>query len=322
MIKGGVENGQPVGGAAFYPDSAEVFLPGGFRRGAYAVEAEPLLLGIQVLAGIGRTHKRHAHLYQDFFPGREAVVVEPEADIVSAQFPGIGLVQLVVAFIGVPCGFCAHRPLLFPVAAAGRKLAHPEHEIDGKHRLVVVAEPAHELGALDFRLGDFPEGGSALVGQAFAQVQEDVPFAAGERVSLQGGPGGGGHLGPDAVEELDAIIAGMRLFLREFTAVEVVVGLDGTGSGHGQERPQLRAAHAGEVHMREACEIAVLGGVRGAPPAAVLVIDIQAGAHDVEGRHAHHSVGCNGPRVAGAVIGRADERIHVGGNPLGVQERS
>ena len=245
MIQRRVEDGLLVGRAAFHLHAAQVLLPGSIGLPPHALEGEALLLRIQVPAGIVDAHERDAHLHQHFLSGLEAVVVEPIADIVSAEFPGVVLINLVLAGIGIPGGFGGHGTLFFPITDGIRGLAYPQHEVQREHGVAVVAEGAHELESLDFRIAHLFNCGAALVGEALSQVQEDIALSTGEGIALYGTAGGGGGFGLDAAQQLYAVITGMRHLVLVFTAIDMVVHLQRPGGGHGEEGAQLRAAHAG-----------------------------------------------------------------------------
>ena len=199
VIEGRVEDGALVRGAAFNLYAAQVLLPGSIGLLADTAKVKALLLGLQVLAGIGDAHKGNTHLHLYLLSGLQALIVEPVADIVSTEFFGVVGVNLILAGIGIPGRLGRHRALLFPVAGRCGSLAHPQHKVQREHGVPVVAEGAHQLEAFDLRSGNLPHRGAALVGEAFPQVEEDVALAAGERVALQGGTGGGGGFGLDAI---------------------------------------------------------------------------------------------------------------------------
>ena len=317
VVQGRIEDGFLVVGATFHFDAAQVLLPGLFGRFPHIGEVEALLFGVQILAGVLYAHKGNANLNQQFFAGGQIVVVEPAANVVAAHLTRVLLVNLVLAGIGIPGGLGGHRTLFLPVTGSIRGLAHPQNKIKGEHGIAVIAESAHKLATLQFRGRYPPHRGTALVGEAFAQVQQDVAFSAREGVALQGRARGGGNFGKNAVEQLYGIVSGMRYFVLVLTAVDMIIHLQRTRSGHGKQAPQLRTAHAGQIHVGKAGDETVFGHIRGAPPAAVLVPGIQLRAHHVEGSHAHKAVGRHGAGVAGAKVGRADKRVHPLG--LGVQ---
>ncbi len=185
MVEGGVEDGLLLFGAAGNADAPQLLLPGLFRRIADGREVKAGLLRIQILPRIVDAHEGNAHLDQDLFSLGEVLVAEPVADIVPGKLPGIGLVQFVPAGIAVPGRLGRHRPLLLPVAAPFRGLAHAKDEVHREHGVPVVAERAHEFGSLDLRVGNPPEGRAGFVGQAFAQVHQDVAGTAGEGIAFQ-----------------------------------------------------------------------------------------------------------------------------------------
>ena len=311
VIEGGVKDGFLILRAAGHADAAQLFLPGLGRRRADPVEVESLLLGLQVLPRIVDAHEGNAHLQHHLLALGEVFVAEPKADVLAGEIAGIGLVQLVAARIGIPGGLGGHRPLLLPIAAAVRRLAHAQDEVHREHRIPVVTERAHQLDSLDFRRGNPADHGARLVGQAFAQVHEDIAGSGREGVPLQRGPGGGGDLRQDAARQPVGIVAGVRLLFGILAAIGVIIHLQRSRGGHRQDGTEFRAADAGQVHMGKAREIAVLFHVRRGPPAAVLVPGVEAGAHHIERRYAHQSVRRHGTGVAGPEIGRADERVHI-----------
>ena len=310
VIERRVEDGTLVRGAAFDLYAAQVLLPGSIGLLADTAKVKALLLGFQVLAGIGDAHKGNTHLHLYLLSGLQALVVEPVADIVSTEFFGVVGINLILVGIGIPGRLGRHRALFFPVAGRCGSLAHPQHKVQREHGVAVVAEGAHQLEAFNLRSGNLPHRGATLVGEAFPQVEEDVTLAAGERVALQGGTGGGGSFGLDAIQKLYAIVAGMGYLVAVFATIYMIVYLQRPGGGHSKQRPQFRTAHAGEVHVRETGEEAVLGHIRGTPPAAVLVPGIELRAHHVERTHAHKAVGHHGAGIAGAKVRRADKGVH------------
>ena len=314
VVQGGVEDGALVVGAAFDGYTAQVVVPVFIGLLADLVKGEALLLGFQVLPGAFDAYEGYAHLHLDLLSGLQVLVVEPVANVVSAELAAVVGVDLILAGIGVPGGFGRHRALLFPVTGAGGGLAHAHHEVHREHGVPVVAEGAHQLEAFDLRGRNLPYRSAALVGEAFAQVQEDVTLTAGEGVALQGGAEGGGGFGLDAVQKFNAIVTGMSHLIAVLATIYMIVYLQRPGGGHGEKRSQFRAAHTGKVHVREAGEETVLSHIRGAPPAAVLVPRVQLRAHHVERAHAHKPVGHHGAGIARAKVGRANERVH----PLGL----
>ena len=313
MVQGGVEDGFLILGPARHADAAQLLLPGLGRCVLHGREVEAFLLRLQVLPRIVDAHKRNAHLHHHLLALGQILIAEPVADVVAGEFAGIGLIQFVPARIGIPGGFGRHRPLLFPVAATVRRLAHAQDEVHREHRVPVVAERAHQLGAFDFGIGNPAHRGTRFVGQAFAQVHEDVAGPCGEGVPFQRRPRSGRGLRQDAAREEVGIVAGRGFLLGILAAVGVIIDLQRPCGGHGQDGAQFRAADTGKVHMGIAREIGILFHIRRGPPAAVLVPGVEAGAHHVEGRHAHQSVRRHGAGVARPEIGRADERIHIFG---------
>ena len=241
------------------------------------------------------------------------LVPEPIANVVTGQFPGIGLIELVTSCISIPGGFGRHRTLLLPIAAPVWCLAHAQDEIHRKHGFPVVAEGPHQLRAFDLPVGNPADRGARFVGQAFSQVYEDVAGPGGEGVPLDGGSGRGGHFCQNACGKPVGIVARTGFLLFILRTIRVIVDFQRPGRGHGQERPQFRAADPGQVHVGIAREVAVLRHIRRGPPAAVLVPGVETGAHHVEGAHAHQPVRRHGTGIARAEVGRADERVHISG---------
>ena len=309
VVERRIEHRPLLRGAAFDPDAAEVGSP--LRPGGLTdfVKLEGPLFLFEILAGIVDADEGDAHLEPDLLPRLELVEMEPVADVVAGELAGIGGIDLILACIGVPGGLGRHRALLFPVAGAVGHAADADDEIDREHGLAVVAEGAHELHALDLGGIDAADHGPAFVGQALAEVDQDVALAAGEGVLLEGGPAGGGQLRPDAAREVDAVIARGRRLVFIGAAVDVVIDLQRTRGRHRQDGPEIGTADAGQVDMGEAGEVAVLLLVGRAPPVAVLVPEVELRAHDVEGRDAHHAVRHQGAGVAGAVVRGADEGV-------------
>ncbi len=311
MVEGGVEDGFLLLGAAGDPDAPQLLLPGLFGGGLQAGEIKAGLLRLQVLAGVVDAHEGHAHLNHHLLALGEILVAEPVADVIAGKLPGIGLVEFVASRIGIPGRLRGHRPLLLPVTAPLRRLAHAKDEVHREYGVPVVAERAHELAALDFRVGHPADRGPRFVGQAFAQVHEDVAGAAGEGVAFQGGAGRRRRLRPDAARKLQGVIARVGGFVLIFRPVLVIIYLQRTGGGHRQDRAQFRTAHAGEVDMGETGEVTVFLHVRSGPPAAVLVPGVEAGAHHVERRDAHQAVRRDGAGVARSEVGGTDEGVHI-----------
>ena len=235
--------------------------------------------------------------------------MEPVANVVAGEFAGIGRIELVLAGIGVPGGLGRHRALLFPVACAGGDAVDAGHEIDREYGLGRIAEGAHELRAFDLGGVDPADRRTALVGEAFAEVHEDIALPGREGVSFDGRAAGGAHFGLDAARQIQRIVARGGHLVRILAAVDMIVHLERARSRHCQDGSEIGAADAGEVDVREAGEVLVFINIRRAPPAAVLVPGVELRAHHIERRNTHHAVRRHRPGVARPEVRRPDERI-------------
>ena len=311
MVQRSIEHLPLFFGAAFHAYAREGVLP--LFQGAepHAVEIEPVLFGLEVHAGVFATHERYPHLHADALPFRD-VETEPAADVVTAHLAEILRVHLVFSGIGVPGGFGLHGGLLLEETGLGRHFAEPQHEVLRDYGLGIrVAEPSAQAHALHLGIGNLPDEGAGFVGKGFAQIQQDIGPAAGKSIAFDARAERRGDLGLDAVfREHGGIIAGLRHLIFIQAAVFGVIHLQLPSRRHHQHRAHVGAAHTAEVHVAETGEIAVVGAVRGTPPAEILVPGVLRRAADIERAHAHHPVRQKGTGVGCAEIGSAHEGVY------------
>ena len=193
-----------------------------------------------------------------------------------------------------------------------RHLVDAHHKVDGKHSIGHIAERAKGADAFPLRVAHAAHLGTAFVGQALAQVEQDVALTFGEGEARHARAHGGSHLGLDAIfGEHVAVVARTGSLIGVFAAIFLIVNGKCAGSRHQQQRAQLGASHTAEVDMGIAGEKGVVELVRGRPPTRVFVEAVFVTAHHIERHHRHQAVGTNGTGIASAEIRCADERIHI-----------
>ena len=298
--------------AALDADARKVVVPPRAGRPADRVERRSgRLFGVEIPTSVLRTYIRNAHPYLDRFARPQIVEREPVAHVVARQLAAVFRIEFVFAVVGRPLGLHAlHQPLFLPVARSRRGFRNPQHEIDWKHLLRIIAERPQQFHALDLRRAHAAHHRARLVRKPFAQIQQDVPLAGGKGVALGRGTRCGRGFGEDAVlVEHHRVIArrGRFIFIRR--AVLPVVHRQLSRRGHRQQRAHLGASYAAQSPVREASEEFVMVLVGRRPPPRVLVVAVRVGAHDVERNNRHHAVRGDGSRVRSPEIGRADEGV-------------
>ena len=131
-----------------------------------------------------------------------------------------------------------------------RHLVDAHHKVDGKHSIGHIAERAKGADAFPLRVAHAAHLGTAFVGQALAQVEQDVALTFGEGEARHARAHGGSHLGLDAVfGEHVAVVARTGSLIGVFAAIFLIVNGKCAGSRHQQQRAQLGASHTAEVDM-------------------------------------------------------------------------
>ena len=107
------------------------------------------------------------------------------------------------------------------------------------------------------------------------------------------------------------IIARRSHLVLIFTAIFLVINVQGSMCRHQQQTTQLRTSYATQATMRKAGKELIVGRIGSGPPLSILVKTIQVGSHHIEGHHAHHTLWTNCPGIRRAVIACSNERIHL-----------
>ena len=109
-------------------------------------------------------------------------------------------------------------------------------EIDGEHGLRIVAEGSQQFGAFQLMVVDKAHGGPALIGEAFAQIEQQMALACGIGETLTRRAWCGGKLAVDTIFfQVYAVIARRGLLCPHHRTVAVVVDIQGTGRRHEQQ---------------------------------------------------------------------------------------
>ena len=227
-------------------------------------------------------------------------------------------VEFAFSSVGFPIGLGGHGALLLPKTALLGTAVDAQHEVEGIDGLgIVVAKGAEEFAAFDFGVAHVAHSGAALVGQAFAQVEQHIGPTFGKGEAGDGTAERGRHLGEDAVfREAVAVVAGMRHLVGVGRSIVFIVRFEVACRGHQQERTHVGAAYTAEIDVAESGEEAVGVVIGRGPPAGVFVVAVQVAPHHVEGRHAHQPCGEDSTGVTRPEVGRTDEGIDVVDEPL------
>ena len=266
---------------------------------------------LQVLPGILDAHEAHAHTHLNLL-ALLTVEVEPSTDVVAADVLPVLGVYLVLACRVIPFCLGGHRTHLLPVAALFRCLAHPHHKVDREHTLREIAERTLQLGTLHFPVVHETHGCTCLVGQTFAQVQQDVALSLVEGEPLDAGPLGSCRLHLDVVlGQRVGVVARCGDLILVSRAIVVVVHVTLAAGRHHQQGAYLRTAHAAQAHMGQTREETVGQVIWSGPPTGILVVLVHVRPHHVERSHGHQTLWNNRPRIARSEVRRPDERIHI-----------
>ena len=194
------------------------------------------LFVLQVFPRVGSTDERHAdlHLYLFALFGVEG---EVSPDIVARNLAMEVRVEFAFSGIGLPFGLGRHGALLFPKTALLGTAVDAHHEVERIDSLwVVVAKCAEEFAAFDFGVAHVAHSGAALVGQAFAQIEQHIGPTFGKGEAGDGTAERGRHLGEDAVfREAVAVVAGMSHLVGVGGTIVFVVRFEVACRGHQQE---------------------------------------------------------------------------------------
>ena len=186
VVERRVENALLLFRSALHGDGLECFLPSVACLFPGIFKSECRLFFLQIFTGIGNGDERDSHLHLNLFAVL-AVEVEEIAYLVACHLFVVARVELVFPVVAVPCRFdTGHGRLLFPISAGVGFLRHAHDEIDREYGLRIVAERAEQSHSLNFGLADLLNHSSDFVGQSVADVEQDMPFALLERVSLDG----------------------------------------------------------------------------------------------------------------------------------------
>ena len=268
------------------------------------------LLAVEVVAGIVYADERHAHAHLHLLALRavEGVVV---ADAVARQLASIVFVALQLPVVGVPLPLYAlSHGLLLPCPLLLGLLVDAHDEVDGEHRLWVVAEGAEQSHALNLLVVHPAHHTPGLIGQPVADVEQQVSLTFGHREALARGAERGGDFGAYAVFlQADGVVARSSLLTVVLGAVVVVVHGELSAGRHGEQRAQFGTSHAAEGDMGEARQVLVVVLIGRRPPSCVFVILVEVASHHVEGYDRHQSMGQYRSRIAHREVGRADEGI-------------
>ena len=314
MVERGIEHGLFFLRAALYEYARKVGVPFFLSLGTHLVKGLAREFGFEVAPRPFDADERHAQAHLNLF-ARCGIETEPCADVVAREFFGVARVEFIFIVVGVPfCFYAFLGTLEFPITRSEPFALHAHHEVNGKDRLArIVAERAEEFAAHHLVRRGAAQRGTRFVGKSLAEVEQDVRTAAGEGVAVDGAARRGGDLRFHSVaREGVGVIARARLLGSVGGTVLAEIHAERIGHcGHHEQRTEVGAAHAAEVHMGIAREEHVVELVRRAPPAAVLVVFVLVGPHHVERHDAHHAARANRARIAGAEVGGADKRIDV-----------
>ena len=232
VVECGVEYGLLVVGAALNHDARQTFVPTAASLLCHGVERALAELFIEIFACIFDAYERNAHLHF-YLLALGGVEVEIHAYIIACQGLGIFLIKLILASGGIPLGFGCHGALLFPQACTSRHLVDAHHKVDGEHGIGHIAECAEELESLIFSRTHAAHLGSGVVGEAFAEVKQDVTFALGEGETRHTHARCGCNFGLDAIfAQAIAVIAGMCHLVGVFAAIFLIVDGETACGGH------------------------------------------------------------------------------------------
>ena len=312
VVESGIEHAALCLGSALDGNGVEGFGPTLACFCANLVKLETLLLVVQIFAGVGNRHEADAYLNLNLL-ALFGVVAEIVAHLIAGELTLIVTVYLVLSVVWVPlCLDAGHRRLLLPEACLARRLVHAHHEVHGEHGLRVVAECSQQSHAFYLGIRNPADASSHLVGEAVADVHEQMGLALLEGKALNGRAVGSGDLALDTIlGELVGVVARRSLLVAVLGAIVAVVYIQLALRGHQQQRAHLGAAHTAQGDMGKAGEVLVLMHIGRRPPAGVLVVDVEVGPHHIERNHRHQAVRPDGARVTHTEIGRSDKRIDI-----------
>ena len=312
VVHGGIENRLIVVRPAFHHHTRQIVVPHLAGCRTHFVEIEIRLFGVHIQAGIFDADKRDTHLYFDHFVFF-GIILEPDADVVTAHLTVILRVQFIFAGIGIPFGFHSlHLALFLPVAGLLGGFAELHHEIDRENSLRVIAERTEQLASLYLRIAHHTNGRTGFIRQPFPQIQEDIPLPFRESKTCQAGTHGGGSFRLDVIFRQDiTVIAGMGHLVLIFTTVFVVIHIQLPRGRHQQQASHLRTTDTAQIDVRITGEEIIVRRIRRGPPLAVLIKLITFRPHHIEGGNTHHSLRTNRTGIGRPVVACPDKRIHI-----------
>ena len=232
VVECGVEYGLLVVGAALNHDARQTFVPTAASLLCHGVERALAELFIEIFACIFDAYERNAHLHF-YLLALGGVEVEIHAYIIASQGLGIILIKFVFACGGIPLGFGCHGALLFPQTCTCRHLVDAHHKVDREHCIGHIAECAEELDSLIFSSTHAAHLCSGFVGEAFAEIKQDVAFALREGETRHTHARRGCNFGLDAIfAQAIAVIAGMCHLVGVFAAIFLIVDGETACGGH------------------------------------------------------------------------------------------
>ena len=191
----------------------------------------------KILACIFDADKRHGYGY-GYILTRSGVKTHPCADIVARHHTAIVGVNLIFSVILIPFGlYPGHGSLHLPESRRTRSSVNPHHEINGEHRLWVIAECAEKFRTLEFPFTYAAHTRPRFVGKPFAEVQQYVAFTSGRK----GEPADtdtcrGCGFGTDAgIIKGHTVMPGGGFLVVISSAIFMVIHFERAGSGHQQQ---------------------------------------------------------------------------------------
>ena len=241
VIHGSIENRFIIVRPAFHHHTRQIVIPHPAGSRTHLIEIEIRLFGVHIQAGILDADKRDAHFYFDhlvFF----SIILEPDADVVTAHLTVVLRIQFIFAGIGIPFRLHSlHLALLLPITGLLGGFAELHHEIDRENGLRVITKCAEQLTSLYFRIAYHTDGRTGFIRQPFTQIQEDIPLPFRESETCQAGAHGGSGFRLDIIFRQDiAVIAGVSDLVLIFTTVFMIIHIQFSGSRHQQQASHLR----------------------------------------------------------------------------------